>query len=45
MAAYIVSQIINGKLTYKQVTTARQDLKTMIDDYILEKGLNINKNQ
>lgn len=41
MVAYLVNQIVIGKLTYSEVVTARQDLKVRIDDYISEKNLPI----
>lgn len=43
MIAYLVNQIILGKLTYNEVVTARPDLKSKIDDYIDDKGLTIDK--
>lgn len=43
MAAYLVNQIILGNLTYTEVVTKRPDLKTRIDAYIEEKGLEIDK--
>jgi hypothetical protein len=44
MAAYLVNQIVLGKLTYQEVITARSDLKTKVDTYIEEKALIIDKN-
>lgn len=43
MVAYLVNQIILGKLTYLEVVNARPELKTKIDVYIDEKGLVIDK--
>lgn len=43
MAAYLVNQIILGKLTYQQVVTKRPDLKTAIDQYITDNDLEIDK--
>jgi hypothetical protein len=45
MAAYLVNQIILGKLTYQEVITARPDLRAKIDVYITENGLIIDKTQ
>lgn len=39
MVAYLVNQIVIGKLTYQQVITAKQELKEQIDTYIVVKGL------
>lgn len=39
MIAYLVNQILMGKLTYKEIITARTDLKDKIDEYISNKGL------
>jgi hypothetical protein len=41
MVAYLVNQIILGKLTYQEVVTARPELKTKIDAYIADKNLTI----
>lgn len=41
MAAYLVNQIVLGKLTYKEVITARSDLQAKVDAYISEKDLKI----
>jgi hypothetical protein len=43
MVAYLVNQIILGKLTYLEVTTARSDLRDKIDTYIEDKSLIINE--
>jgi hypothetical protein len=43
MIAYLVNQIILGKLTYLEVTTTRPDLKDKIDTYIADKSLIIDK--
>lgn len=39
MIAYLVNQILLGKLTYQTVVTKRPDLKEQIDLYILENDL------
>ena len=39
MIAYLVNQILMGKLTYQDIVTARPDLKDKIDKYISDKGL------
>lgn len=41
MVAYLVNQMVLGKLTYKEVITARSDLQAKIDAYIADKGLTI----
>lgn len=43
MAAYLVNQIIMGKLTYKEVITARPDLQGKIDTYVADNNLTIDK--
>lgn len=43
MIAYLVNQIVLGKLTYMKVVKARPDLQGKIDTYIDEKGLAIDK--
>jgi hypothetical protein len=43
MIAYLVNQIVIGRLTYLQVVNARPDLKDRIDTYIIENGLTIDK--
>lgn len=40
---YLVNQILLNKLTYQEVVTARPDLKDEIDNYIADKGLDIDK--
>ena len=40
---YLTNQILLGKLTYQEVVTARPDLKEEMDNYIVDKGLNIDK--
>jgi hypothetical protein len=39
LVPYLVNQIILGALTYLQVVTKKPELKTQIDQYIIEKGL------
>lgn len=42
MVAYLVNQIVLGKLDYTYVTvTKRPDLKTEIDDYIAQNNIQI----
>ncbi len=43
MAAYLVNQIILGKLTYQEVVAARPDLQAKIDTYVQDKGIAIDK--
>lgn len=43
MVAYLVNQIILGKLTYQEVITAKPDLQAKIDAYLAEKDLVIDK--
>jgi hypothetical protein len=43
MVAYLVNQIILGKLTYNEVVTARPDLQAKIDAYIDDKSITIDK--
>lgn len=43
MIAYLVNQIILGKLTYQGVITARPDLQAKIDTYIEDRSLAIDK--
>lgn len=40
---YLVNQILINNLTYLQVTTSRADLKTDIDGYISQEGIEIDK--
>lgn len=44
MIAYLVNQIMIGKLTYNQVITKRADLKEAIDTYITDQELDIDNN-
>lgn len=41
MIAYLVNQVILGKLTYTEVVTKRPDLKDGIDAYISEHEIEI----
>jgi hypothetical protein len=43
MIAYLVNQIVLGKLTYLQVVTSKPDLKEGIDNYITAKELAVDK--
>ena len=43
MVAYLVNQIILGNLTYRQIVTAKPELKAKSDAYIDEKELPIDK--
>ncbi|MDF2844786.1 MAG: hypothetical protein K0R00_3212 [Herbinix sp.] len=43
MVAYLVNQIILGKLTYLQVITSKPELKEGIDKYITDNELTIDK--
>jgi hypothetical protein len=43
MVAYLVNQIVLGKLKYLEVVTAKPQYKAGIDAYIEEKGLVIDK--
>jgi len=40
---YLVNQIVLSNLTYLQIIDKKPDLQSQIDDYIVEKGLVINK--
>jgi hypothetical protein len=39
LVPYLVNQIVLGSLTYQQVITKKPELKSQIDQYITEKGL------
>lgn len=43
MIEYLVNQIVIGKLSYTQITTTRMDLKELIDEYIINNNIQINK--
>lgn len=43
IVAYLVNQIVLGKLTYSDVVAKRPDLIDSIDTYILENNINIDK--
>lgn len=43
MIAYLVNEIILGKLTYQEIVTKRTDLKDRIDTYITQHNLTIDK--
>ena len=43
MIAYLVNQIIIGKITYLQIVNARLDLKDRLDTYITANDIKIDE--